>query len=100
MLSPPLKKRGLPLRTLIGTALLVALFFLPLHFHSLTPAAQLSKECGCYAGDRTQTGLAPASMDWDPNLQASPVNLQEPQVPGWFSVRSRSIRAPPELSYL
>ena len=100
MFSLPLKKWGLSSRALIGAALLVALFFLPLHFHTFAPAAQLNKECGCYAGARTQAGLGPVSTDWTPNLQVSPVDIHEPQVFGWFSVHSRLIRAPPELSPL
>ena len=90
-----LKQRGSRPCTLVSSALLVALFFLPLHFHPFTPAAQLTKECSCYHGLRTQAGLAPAQADWTPAFHASLVFAYEPQVFGWFSVDSHAIRAPP-----
>lgn len=94
---PLLKERRLNLRCLTGVVLLLTVFFLPLHFHSFTLAAQLSKECSCYHGGRTQAGLALAQADWTPTLQASFIVIHEPQVFGWFSIHSHAIRAPPAI---
>ena len=95
-----LKQRGSRPCTLVSSALLVALFFLPLHFHPFTPAAQLTKECSCYHGLRTHAGLAPAPSDWAPTFQASFVAIYEPQVFGRFSIQSHTIRAPPPADSL
>ena len=43
-------------RRWIGAIVFLALFFLPLHFH-FSVAAQVSKECSCVHGTRTQLGL-------------------------------------------
>jgi len=92
---PSLNKQSFYLRVLVGSVLLIAFFFLPLHFHSLTPTAQLSQECSCYHGVRTQAGLAPAPADWTPTFQASFIVLHEPQVFERISLASHAIRAPP-----
>lgn len=93
-------KRSLESRRLIGAVLFLAVVFLPLHFHSFTVAAQLSKECSCYHGGRTQIGLAPASVDWTPAFEPAQVVLYEPEFFAWFSVDSHAIRAPPPLQAL
>jgi hypothetical protein len=92
---PSLNKQSFYSRTLVGSVLLIAFFFLPLHFHSLTPTAQLSQECSCYHGVRTQAGLVPVPADWTPTFQASFVVLHEPQLLGSHSFGSYAIRAPP-----
>jgi|GEM_PF-1487628 len=44
-------------RRWIGFCLFLTVFFLPLHFHAVTAASpQLSKECACVQGHRTQFG--------------------------------------------
>jgi hypothetical protein len=93
-------KEGKGSRHLIASVLLLAIFFLPLHFHPFTLAAQVSKDCSCYHGGRTQIGLAPGPLDWAPTYQASFIIVREPQLFGWFSVDSHSIRAPPAISSL
>lgn len=90
-------KKAFTSRRLIGAVLFLAVFFLPLHFHSFTVAAQFSKECSCYHGGRTQIGLAPASVDWTPAFEPAQVVLYEPEVSSWFSVDFHAIRAPPAL---
>lgn len=97
MFVSPLMERSLNSRRLATVVLLLAVFFLPLHSHSFTVTAQLSKECSCVHGNRTQIGLAPAAADWVPTFQASSIVLPEPQVFGWFSVDSHAIRAPPAI---
>ena len=95
-----LRKKGNGSQHLIAAFLLLAVFFLPLHFHSFTPAAQVSKECSCYHGGRTQAGLAPAPTDWTPTFQLSSVVVYELQVFGWHSFDSYAIRAPPSIASL
>ena len=96
----PFMKRGVGPHRVAAVILLLAVFFLPLHSHSFTPTAQVTKECSCYHGGRTQAGLAPALADWTPSLQASLIVAYEPQVLGWLSIKSHTIRAPPSASSL
>jgi hypothetical protein len=93
-------KKVLKSRRLIGAVLFLAVFFLPLHSHSFTPTAQFSKECSCVHGNRTQIGLATASVDWTPAFEPAQVVFYEPEFSVWFSVDSHSIRAPPSASSL
>ena len=97
MFVSPLMERSLNSRRLAAVVILLAVFFLPLHFHFFTLTSQVSKECSCYQGGRTQVGLAPVQADWVPTFQASSIVLPEPQVFGWFSVDSHAIRAPPAI---
>jgi hypothetical protein len=92
---PSLNKQSFYPRTLVGSVLLIAFFFLPLHFHSLTPTAQLAQECSCYHGVRTQAGLAPVPADYTPTFQASFVVLHEPRSFSRLSIHFHAIRAPP-----
>jgi len=48
-------------RGLVGAALLVFVFFLPLHFHAVDESRQLTHECSCVHGTRTQLGSGPSS---------------------------------------
>lgn len=97
MFVSPLMERSLNSRRLAAVVLLLAVFFLPLHFHFFTLTAQLSKECSCVHGNRTQIGLAPATTDWTPIFQPSFLTVYEAQVLAWFSVNSHAIRAPPAI---
>lgn len=49
-------------RGLVGAALLVFVFFLPVHFHAVDESRQLTHECSCVHGTRTQLGSAPLSV--------------------------------------
>ena len=97
MFVSPLMERSLNSRRLAAVVLLLAVFFLPLHFHSLTLAAQVTKECSCYQGGRTQVGLAPASVDWTPAFQPTFIVVYEPQILSWLSIAAHTIRAPPAI---
>lgn len=83
-------------RRLAAAVLLLAFLFLPLHLHYST-ASQLSKECSCAHGNRTQLGLAPAALDWIPGFQLSPVVYHELEALGRLSTSSHTIRAPPSV---
>jgi hypothetical protein len=87
-------------RHLTATVLLLAVFALPLHFHFFTPTAQLSQECACSHGVKSQAGLAPAPADWTPVFETSFVENYEPQVFTWLGAYSHAIRAPPYTSSL
>lgn len=86
--------RAVPHR-LASALLLLAVFALPLHLHFFTATAQLTQECSCYHGVKTQTGLAPAPADWTPTFQASAIVFYEPQAFGSQSFDFYAIRAPP-----
>ena len=92
-----LMRRGRGSRRLIGTVLFLAVFFLPLHFHSFTLTSQISKECSCYHGGRTQVGLTPVTDDWSPIFQPFFLTVYEAQALACFSVNSHTIRAPPAI---
>ena len=49
-------------RRLVGVALLLFVVFLPLHFHAVDESRQLTHECSCVHGTRTQLGSAPSSV--------------------------------------
>jgi hypothetical protein len=99
--SPPrFLKNDIVFRHLPAVVLLLAVFALPFHLHFFTSAAQITQECSCYHGVRTQTGLAPAPSDSTPTVRTSFVDLYEPQSFTRLTTDSRSIRAPPSLSAL
>jgi hypothetical protein len=85
-------------RRLIGAAVLFFVFFLPLHFHFFSATAQLSQECSCYHGVRTQTGLTSAPADWAPSFQASIVEIYQPKVFSRSPIYFHAIRAPPSIT--
>jgi len=90
----------LGVRRLIGAGLLLAVFFLPLHFHFVTPTLQLTKECSCVYGTRTQTAPVAAAVHWAPTFQATFIVVNDSQAFGSISVRSYAIRAPPSIASL
>lgn len=94
------KKRALSLQHAIGALLFLTVFLLPLHFHSLTLAAQVNKECSCYQGGRTQAGLAPDPVDLTPSLQPFVLSVYETRVFSWLSIDLHTIRAPPSIASL
>jgi hypothetical protein len=82
-------------RRLVGAAILLFFFFLPLHFHPVTESGQVAKECSCVHGKRTEAGLAPGLAESTPVLPAQPV---APESSDWLSTvqfQNRAIRAPP-----
>ena len=70
-------------------------FFLPLHFHPAHEDHQISHECSCYLGGRTQLGSAPLS----PILLFAPtvffIVVGEAEALTSLIVESYSARAPP-----
>src|SRR4030095_2469314 len=80
----------------ISVLLFVTVFSLPFHFHAASAlTSQITKECSCVHGTRTQIGLTAIALQCAPALQ---FNLQEslqpqliPQIVSGF----QAIRAPP-----
>ncbi len=82
-------------RRLIGAGILAFVFFLPLHQHFFTATPQLSRECSCFLGGRSQPGLGPAPTQCAPIFHAVFVRIDQPQVFFWVPAKSQSIRSPP-----
>jgi len=79
---------------LVGTATLLFLFFLPLHVH-FSLSSQLSSQCSCAQGARTQFVVADDTPTVVPTPQFGV--LLEPQVCQWRSTAStcQHVRGPP-----
>jgi hypothetical protein len=86
------------IKRLAAIVSLVAVFFLPLHFHSLTAPPKVTKECACFQGTRTVVGLAPAPPSSVPVFTFQPVPLAADEKYERLSVSFASIRAPPMRS--
>jgi hypothetical protein len=79
-----------------SVCLILAVFFLPLHLHVTSPlASQVTKECICLHGSRTQANLAAASAVCAPVIVVCAVALfTQVEFPS-ESIRIPSSRAPP-----
>ncbi len=82
---------------LIGTALLLAVFWLPFHSHFVNPLPLINKACSCYSGARTQLGLLRADTSLTPVIQAFPVIVLETFFLVPHSTKPHASRAPPTL---
>ena len=79
-----------------GVCLIVAVFFLPLHFHAATAiAAQVTKECICLHGSRTHATLTALPAGCAPAIVAHAVAPFAPVEIDSESIRIPSSRAPP-----
>ena len=89
-----MNKRSLGVQQLLSAVLLLFVFFLPLHFH-FSAAAQVSKECSCVHGTRTQLALDNA----EPQVALTPhISISTPQstyAVVSHRVRSQYVRGPP-----
>jgi hypothetical protein len=86
---------GTELKRLAALVSLLGVFFLPLHFHSLTAPAKLAKECACVQGTRTVASLAPAPSPLNPVFEFQPIALAAGEKCERISVSTTCIRAPP-----
>ncbi|MGH7931167.1 MAG: hypothetical protein ACREQV_25630 [Candidatus Binatia bacterium] len=89
---------GAGLKRLAALVSLIAVFFLPLHFHSLTATAKVAKECACSQGTRTTLSLADPPPSIVPVLEFQSVAFTAGQKYDRLSVSITSIRAPPALA--
>jgi hypothetical protein len=88
------------IRRLAALVALVAVFFLPLHFHSLTKSAKVATECACAQGTRTVASLAPAPPTVIAVLEIQPLLFTAGAKYQRLSVSLSSIRAPPVLAVI
>ena len=89
-------KAGLRIRRAINLTILLFVFFLPLHFHAVTAgAAQITHECGCLHGTRTQVGITAAAGLWATSLFFVLHESFESQIASHTLTSFQSIRAPP-----
>src|SRR3954447_22418948 len=79
----------------VSFLLLLSVFFLPLHYHPLGASAQITKDCACIHGVRTEVGLGSASADCTPVITLLPVTGKIQDSTGYLLVLSAHIRAPP-----
>ena len=84
-------------RRLVGAALLLAVFFLPLHFHSVNPLPLINKDCTCYSGAKKQLGLLHANTSLAPVIQAFPFIVLETYFLLPLFTNPHASRAPPAL---
>ncbi|HJU61203.1 MAG TPA: hypothetical protein VJ864_04095 [Candidatus Binatia bacterium] len=91
----PRMKNPDALRRFVSAGMLLFVFFLPLHFHPVVTTAQVTKECSCVHGNRTDAGLAAVPVLWIPVLPAQP--LADGSLAGLTNLRfqNHGIRAPP-----
>jgi hypothetical protein len=79
---------------------LVAVFCLPLHFHSATASAKVAKECACVQGTRTVVALAPPPPTVIPSIEIQSLAFTAGEKYESLAVSFSSIRAPPALAVL
>jgi len=94
-------RSSFPLHRWISALLFLSVFFLPLHIHVATAAtAQLSKECSCMQGTRTQLGAVGSGPALSTPVQSSSIVVRATLV--WTRDRSgpQNVRAPPLFASL
>jgi hypothetical protein len=86
-------------RQVVSTLALVFVFFLPFHFH-FSIASQVTKECNCLQGTRTQLAPIASSLAIVPQLWISQV--ADLPVFVWTEDESaqQHVRGPPALASL
>ena len=80
---------------LAALVLVLAVFFLPFHSHANLGTAQVSKECACVHGSRSEMGVPPAAISPAPLFIEFFHESLEPLVLSYETLSFRSIRAPP-----
>jgi len=89
------------LRRWISALLFLSVFFLPLHIHFATAAtAQLSKECSCAQGTRTQLASIGSSPAFLMPVQTTSFAVLTTLVLAFSWSRPHNVRAPPFFASL
>ena len=83
------------LRRFVSAGILLFVFLLPFHFHSVAAKAQITKECSCVHGTRTEAGLAATPFNWTPVLAAETVAKEFLDCLSYVRFQIHGIRAPP-----
>ena len=78
---------------LVSAALLLFVFFLPLHIH-FSSNAKLAKECACLQGSRTQLALG-APPAYVPIISVQPVVVQTNSSRSFECIKLQFARGPP-----
>ena len=79
---------------LVSAALLLFVFFLPLHFH-FPSGAKVAKECACVQGTRTQLALVASSTACAPIIAIQPVFAAIKRLVSVEWPRRQCVRGPP-----
>jgi hypothetical protein len=79
----------------VGVFLLLAVFFLPLHYHPANATSQINQQCSCLHGARTQIALTAVTPQWLSPLLVFTHESFEPQLVSQVIASFQSIRAPP-----
>lgn len=80
----------------LSVFLALAVFFLPLHFHVTSAvASQVTKECSCLQGNRTQLILSVAPVTCAPVPTVCAVEMAAQVEFEFYSLRIPFSRAPP-----
>ena len=87
-------------RRLVSAAVLLFVFFLPLHVHFLTSTAKVNNDCACAYSTRTQASPVAISAHWTPTFEATFIVVYEPQASSSLLVHAYTIRAPPPVTSL
>ena len=95
MICYTLMEKRLGGHRIIGALLLLFFFFLPLHFHAIDESRQISHECSCYHGARTQLAPIPSLiiLPISPSVFLAVVDRDHPLVS--LVIESDLARAPP-----
>jgi hypothetical protein len=81
---------------IVSAGILFFIFFLPLHFHApVSGSSQITHECSCLHGSRTQASLAAAAAQWAIPLSFVLHQSFESQIVSQTPISFLSIRAPP-----
>jgi hypothetical protein len=82
----------------ISAFLFLSVFALPLHFHAASAlTSQVTKECSCLHGTRTQLGLVADAFQFAPALHFDLEPSLEPKCFSQVVADLSNIRAPPAL---
>ena len=95
MLRYTFMRKQVGARRLVGAALLLFVVFLPLHFHPVDESHQISHECACIHGTRTQLASTPSSAILAIAPAVFVVTAERVEALISLVVESDSARAPP-----
>jgi hypothetical protein len=83
-------------RRFLSAAVLLFVFFLPLHLH-FSATAQISKECSCVQGTRTHLAPAADISNRTPTFEAALLIFQDVVFRSDEWTNFRKVRGPPSL---
>jgi hypothetical protein len=87
-------QRSFTYRRIISAAVLLFVFFLPLHLH-FGFSAKIAQECACLQGTRTHLVLVPGIFAWATSVTVHTIIVETDVVRAaeWFGLHH--VRAPP-----